>query len=72
MLVLSRKIDEEIYIGNVKVKVLQLTNGKVRLGIEANEEIIITRGEHREANERRELEERLAKKGGLDESTKTN
>lgn len=46
MLVLSRKIDEEIKIGdNITLKVVRVQGGSVRLGIEAPNNIQITRGE---------------------------
>lgn len=46
MLVLSRKKDQEILIGdNVKIRVLQASNGRVRLGIVADDDILIQRAE---------------------------
>lgn len=46
MLVLSRKTDEVICIGqNISVKVLTIHGGKVRLGIEASREIPVRRAE---------------------------
>ena len=44
MLVLARKLNEEILIGgNIRVKVVRLDNVTVRLGIEAPKEISIAR-----------------------------
>ena len=46
MLVLTRKIDESIVIGeNIVVKVIALENGVVKLGIDAPKEISIMRSE---------------------------
>ena len=46
MLVLSRKIDESIMIGDsVFVKVLSIQDGQVKLGIEAPKEVRILRRE---------------------------
>jgi len=46
MLVLARKIDESIVIGdNIVVKVVSVENGVVKLGIDAPKEISIIRNE---------------------------
>jgi len=46
MLVLARKLDESIVIGdNIVVKVVAIENGVVKLGIEAPKEISIIRDE---------------------------
>ena len=46
MLVLSRKLNQEIMIGeNVKVTVLKIKGNTVRLGIEAPREVRVIRGE---------------------------
>lgn len=46
MLVLSRKIDQEILInGNIKISVLKIKGNVVRIGIEAPDDINIKRGE---------------------------
>jgi len=46
MLVLSRKVNEEIQIGeNIVVKVLRNTNGTVRLGVSAPRDVPIVRTE---------------------------
>jgi carbon storage regulator len=46
MLVLSRKIGEEIVIGdNIRITVVEIRGGKVRIGIVAPKEVIVDRGE---------------------------
>ena len=46
MLVLSRKVGERILVGdNVTITVVRLTNGGVRLGIEAPSEMPVVREE---------------------------
>ncbi len=46
MLVLTRKLNETIVIdGNIRVQVLEVRGGRVRLGIEAPAEVNIRRGE---------------------------
>jgi carbon storage regulator len=46
MLILARKKEEEIYIGdNIRIIVLSIRQGIVRLGIEAPEDIPINRKE---------------------------
>ena len=46
MLVLSRKVGERILIGdNLAVKVLGIRKGRVKLGIEAPEDVRVLRGE---------------------------
>jgi len=46
MLVLARKLDESIVIGdNIVVKVVAIENGSVKLGIEAPQDITIVRDE---------------------------
>jgi carbon storage regulator len=45
MLVLTRKPDESILIGGIKVTVLNVSGDKVRIGIDAAAEIPILRGE---------------------------
>ncbi len=46
MLVLTRKTDEEIIInGNIRVKIVGIAEGKVKLGITAPVEVEILRGE---------------------------
>ena len=46
MLVLTRKIGEEIVIGdNIRVKLLGIHGGKVRLGVVAPEDVVVDRQE---------------------------
>lgn len=46
MLVLTRKTDESILIGdNITIKVLGVDNGNVKLGIDAPRDVSITRSE---------------------------
>lgn len=46
MLVLTRKIHERIFIGdNIVITVVSVTDGRIRLGIEAPKEINIRREE---------------------------
>jgi len=46
MLILTRKLDEEIIIGDdIRIRVVGIENGKIKLGIDAPEEMGIIRGE---------------------------
>lgn len=57
MLVLSRKVGEEILIGdNISITVVKSQGGKVRIGISAPEEVAIRRAEI-PANQARPAEE---------------
>ena len=47
MLVLSRRVGESLQIGDIKVVVVRVQGGKVRLGIEAEEKVKITRTDNR-------------------------
>jgi carbon storage regulator CsrA len=48
MLVLSRKVNEEVVIdGRIRVQVLQIKGSTIRLGITAPEDVKILRGELR-------------------------
>lgn len=50
MLVLSRKVNEEIIIGkDISIKVVAVQNGIVKLGFEAPQDKVILRGELKEA-----------------------
>jgi carbon storage regulator len=50
MLVLTRGIDEGIVIGdNIRITVVRVSGGVVRIGIEAPRDATILRGEHLEA-----------------------
>ena len=58
MLVLSRKKDEKIVIGdNISIMVVEIRGDKVRLGIEAPREISVHRREVYDAIKRKEAEE---------------
>ncbi|MCA9213540.1 MAG: carbon storage regulator [Planctomycetales bacterium] len=51
MLVLSRKVGERILVGDdVTITVVRLTNGGVRLGIEAPSDMAVVREEVRNKN----------------------
>ena len=46
MLVLSRKVGEEIVIGNdIRIQVVELRGGNVRLGIVAPDDVVVDRQE---------------------------
>lgn len=45
MLILSRKIDESIRIGDIKVTIINIQRDKVKLGIEAPKNIPVHREE---------------------------
>lgn len=53
MLVLSRKKNEAIKIGDITVMVIEIRGDKVRLGVEAPVEVPVHRGEVYEAIKRR-------------------
>lgn len=58
MLVLSRKKDEKIVIGdNISIMVVEIRGDKVRLGIEAAREISVHRREVYDAIKRKESDE---------------
>ena len=55
MLVLPRRVNETVYIGDhIRVTVIDLNNGQIRLGFEADEDIPIYREEiyHRMQNKK--------------------
>ena len=57
MLVLSRKLDEEIVIGdNIVLKVIEIRGDKVRIGIEAARDIVVHRSEVYDAIKKAQLE----------------
>lgn len=64
MLVLSRKMDEVIHVGDsITVKIVQVSGQRVKLAIEAPQEVRVLRGELKEANvarSRRKSESRAA------------
>lgn len=50
MLILNRKIGESIIIGdNIEIKILEIQDGKIKIGIEAPKEVSILRKEVYEA-----------------------
>lgn len=56
MLILTRKLGEEILIGDdIRIKILDSTRYSVRIGIEAPEEVIILRSELINLNEEQDL-----------------
>jgi carbon storage regulator len=49
MLILGRKEGEEIYLGNnIKIKITDINNGAVKIGIDAPREVLVLRGELKE------------------------
>ena len=50
MLILSRKLEEAIWLGdNIKIKIMGIEKGAVKLGIEAPSDVTILRQELKEA-----------------------
>jgi carbon storage regulator len=48
MLILTRKVDEIVFIGDhIKVKVIQIRGKQVRLGIEAPPDLLVLRAEEK-------------------------
>ena len=45
MLVISRTISEEVIIGGVRLKVIDVVHGRVRLGFTGPRDVLICRGE---------------------------
>ena len=61
MLVLSRKKDEKIIIGdNITIMVVDIQGDKVRLGIEAPREVTVHREEVYQAIQKKQAEQVLA------------
>ena len=61
MLVLSRKVGEKVLIGpDTWVMICRVDGGKVRLGIEAPDDVLILRPEHLAENGRLGLQEESA------------
>jgi len=57
MLILARKLEEEIYLGNnISIKVVEINKGVVKLGIEAPKDIQILRGELKKELEKTNIE----------------
>ena len=51
MLVLSRKLGEQVYIGSdIKVSVLEIKGGRVRIGVSAPQSVPVRRSEIRRRN----------------------
>lgn len=64
MLILTRKIDESIIInGNIEIKIVELEDGKVKIGIEAPRHIEIFR---------KELYEKIEEENKIAVNTKFN
>lgn len=60
MLVLSRKVDESILIGeNIKIKIVGIEGNKVRIGIIADKDISIVREEILEAVKKENLSAKI-------------
>ena len=53
MLVLSRKVGEWVHIGECRVMIVKIDRGRVRIGIQAGEEVLILRGELGDLAQRR-------------------
>lgn len=53
MLVITRKVEQVIQIGNATVKVLGIERGRVKLGIEAPDDVKILRTELEDGRYRR-------------------
>lgn len=56
MLLLSRKKNESIMIGNIRVVVIEIRGDKVRLGVEAPSDVPVHRKEVYDAIQRNESE----------------
>jgi len=72
MLVLSRKKDEKIVIGdNITIMVIDIRGDKVRLGIDAPREVTVHRQEVYEAIQRENMQDEQNKsKSGVEEKVK--
>ena len=56
MLILSRKVGESLIIdGNIEIKILNIKNGNVRVGVRAPENIVVDRQEIHERKSDPEL-----------------
>jgi carbon storage regulator len=65
MLVLTRKVGENIIIGeNIRVTIVSIDHGKVRIGIEAPRDITVDRQEVHERREQAVSPAALAATGG--------
>lgn len=45
MLILSRLVNEEVIVGDVRLKVIDVGNGRVRIGFTGPRDVLICRGE---------------------------
>jgi len=64
MLILSRKAEEEIRLGeNITIKVLGIHNGQVKLGIDAPRDVRVVRGELYAEIQKANLEASHAERG---------
>jgi carbon storage regulator len=45
MLILNRKRDETIVIGDIVIHVIEIQRGRIRLGIQAPADVLVLRGE---------------------------
>ncbi len=46
MLILGRKEEQEIYLGNdIKIKIVDITGGLAKIGIDAPKDVLVLRGE---------------------------
>lgn len=64
MLVLSRKINERIMIGDAVVTVVEIRGDKIRLGVEAAREVPVHREEVFRAIEREKERDRMNPRNG--------
>lgn len=68
MLVLSRKKDEKIVIGdNISIMVVEIRGDKVRLGIDAPRDVSVHRREVYEAIKRKETEQSVVEEDATEE-----
>jgi len=65
MLVLSRKLEEDIYVGDIMIKIIDINKNTVKIGIEAPKNMPILRGELKKAIE--ETNKEANHKATLDE-----
>jgi len=57
MLILARKLDEEIYLGdNISIKIIDINKSVIKLGIEAPKDMHILRGELKKELEKTNIE----------------
>ena len=57
MLILARKLEEEIFLGNdISIKVVEINKGVIKLGIEAPKDMQILRGELKRELEKTNIE----------------